>query len=201
MKIKKVFVLAVCVVVALAGIVFAQSNDVDVKGDLGIYDGDSHYVIIAPADLSADRTLTARDSAGTLIISGDTFTGDATATLDTDGSTAVTLATEHITDTKCIYFEYPTASDDLESIWTTNGFAATITKVWCESDQTVNLDLQIDDGSPADVMGTDCVCDSTPCEDESGLTGSMADGDRLDLAVTSVSGSPTWTSVCWTYTK
>ena len=37
------------------------------------------------------RTWTARDASGTVIISGDTFTGDVTATLDSDGSTALTV--------------------------------------------------------------------------------------------------------------
>ena len=103
------------------------------------------------------------------------------------------------TDVKCFWLENPTATDDLQSVWISNGFTKTISKIWCESDQTVNLDLQVDDGTPADVNGTDLVCDSTPAEDES-LSGdtSMADGDRLDIAITSVSGSPTWVSVCAT---
>ena len=106
---------------------------------------------------------------------------------------------ELYTDTKCIYFEDPTADDDFKSIWFAKQ-AATLTSVWCESDQTVNLDLQVDDGSPADVNGTDLVCDTTPPEDTS-LAGdaTMASGDRLDLAITSVSGTPTWVSVCWTF--
>ena len=102
-------------------------------------------------------------------------------------------------DVKCFWLENPTATDDLQSVWISNGFTKTISKIWCESDQTVNLDLQVDDGTAADVNGTDLVCDSTPAEDET-LSGdtSMADGDRLDIAITSVSGSPTWVSVCAT---
>ncbi len=104
-------------------------------------------------------------------------------------------------DTKCIYWEDPTAADDFQSVWTTNGFAATITKIWCESDQTVNMDLAVDSGTVNDVNGSDLICDSTPAEDETmGGDATMADGDRLDFAVTSVSGTPTWASICWTYT-
>ena len=62
------------------------------------------------------------------------------------------------------------------------------------------MDLAVDDGTVADVNGTDLVCDSTPAEDESmGGDATLADGDRLDLLVTSVSGTPTWVSICWTY--
>jgi hypothetical protein len=117
--------------------------------------------------------------------------------LDADG----TISSGTLINTKCVYIENPTADDDLKSIWTTNGFAATITKMWCESDQTVNMDLQVDDGSPADVNGSDLQCDSTPAEDESmGGDATMADGHRLDVAIESVSGDPTWVSFCWTYT-
>lgn len=133
-------------------------------------------------DISDDTNLAAGRS---LTMSGDSVEGDA----------------ELYTDTKCAYWTSPADTDDFKSIWMSSGFASTITKVWCESDQTVNLDLQIDDGSPADVMGTDLACASTPVSDNTSLTGSMADGDRLDVAVTSVSGTPTWASVCWTYTK
>ena len=73
--------------------------------------------------------------------------------------------------------------------------------MWCESDQTVNMDLQLDDGTPADVNGTDLVCDSTPADVTSlgGDTGAAA-GERLDLAITSVSGTPTWVSICFDFT-
>jgi hypothetical protein len=57
-----------------------------------IYDGDSHYVEFNPGNVTANRILTTRDAAGTLLISGDTLTGDVTATFDTDGSTAATIA-------------------------------------------------------------------------------------------------------------
>lgn len=103
-------------------------------------------------------------------------------------------------DTKCIYIEDPTADDDLTSIWankTANDFL--ITEIWAESDQTVNFDLQIDDGSPADVNGTDLAPAAGEAEDTS-LSGdtTLAAGEELDLVITSVSGTPTWVSICWT---
>ena len=141
---------------------------------------------IVSADIK-DGTITAADTA---ITAGRSLTWS-TNDMKADA--------ELYTDTKCIYFEDPTADDDFKSIWFAKQ-AATLTSIWCESDQTVNLDLQVDDGSPADVNGTDLVCDTTPPEDTS-LAGdaTMASGDRLDLAITSVSGTPTWVSVCWTF--
>jgi len=101
---------------------------------------------------------------------------------------------------KCFYIEDPTATDDLKSLFHFRK-AATITGMWCESDQTVNMDLQLDDGTPADINGTDLVCGTTPADDTSlgGDTGAGA-GERLDLVVTSVSGTPTWVSICFDFT-
>lgn len=64
---------------------------------------DAYELTLAVVDPTADRTVTFRDDTGTVIISGDTFTGDVTATLDTDGSTALTIETnavdtEHLAD-------------------------------------------------------------------------------------------------------
>jgi len=96
----------------------------------------------------------------------------------------------------------PVATDDDKSIWindTANGF--TITKLWCESDQTVTMMLQVDDGTPSDVDTVDLVCISTPDTDTS-LDGdvTVAAGDRIDLDVASVSGTPTWAVISFTGT-
>lgn len=106
---------------------------------------------------------------------------------------------EAVSDTKCIWFEDPTADDDFESIWENDmGKDATILEISCESDQTVNLDLQVDDGSPADVNGSDLVCTSAEVNDTSFAGDSViSDNEELDLAITSVSGTPTWVQVCW----
>ena len=107
---------------------------------------------------------------------------------------------ELYTDTKCIYFESPVATDDFKSIWFAKQ-AATITSIWAESDQTVTFMLQVDDGSPADVDSVDLAPAAGTAEDTS-LDGdaTMAAGDRLDLAVTSVASTPTWCSICFTFT-
>ena len=122
-----------------------------------------------------------------------TLTGASPDTLDADA--------ELYTDTKCIYWESPVATDDFKSIWY-SPTAMTLTQIWAESDQTVTFMLQVDDGSPADVDSVDLAPAAGVASDTS-LDGdtTMAAGDRLDMAVTSVSGTPTWCSVCWTYTK
>jgi hypothetical protein len=107
---------------------------------------------------------------------------------------------EAVTDSKTIYFEDPTAADDFKGIWHNDGGKDfTISEITCESDQTVNMDLQVDDGTPADVNGADLVCDSTPANDASmGGDAVVADGESLDLVITSVSGTPTWVSITFT---
>jgi len=104
------------------------------------------------------------------------------------------------TDTKCIWFEDPVATDDFNSIWankTANDFL--ITEIWGESDQTVSFDLQVDDGSPADVSQTDIAPAAGEAEDIS-LDGdtTVAAGEELDLIITSVTNTPTWVSICFT---
>ena len=132
--------------------------------------------------MSADTNLTAGRS---LTLTGDDVLADA----------------ELYTDTKGLWFEDPTAADDFESIWIARNQAVTLTKIWCESDQTVTIMLQVDDGTPADVDSVDLVCITTPDTDDA-LDGdaTMAAGDRLDLDLVSVSGTPTWVSIMWEFT-
>lgn len=106
---------------------------------------------------------------------------------------------------ECFTLYAPTAeiqgTDDVQSVWRAPA-AVTLTEVWCETDTgTVNMDLQIDDGSAADVMGADLPCDATSETDSTGLTGSMAAGNTLDFAITSVATSPTRLTVCIKYTR
>jgi len=90
-----------------------------------------------------------------------------------------------------IGFEDPVATDDFQ------GFAYapkdfTITAIYCKTDTgTVDLDIQLDDGTPADVNGTDITCTSSGVYDSSlaGDTG-FATGEQMDLAITSVATSP-----------
>lgn len=61
--------------------------------------------------------------------------------------------------------------------------------------------LQRDDGSPGDLDTVDLAPAAGTAEDTA-LNGdaTLAAGDRLDMAVTSVASAPTWASVCWTFT-
>lgn len=129
--------------------------------------------------------------------------------LNAAGGRSVTCASgscdsdaENYTDTKCYRMQFPTAADDDKSIWinnTANQF--TVTKLWCESDQTTTLMLQVDDGSPADMDSADLSCTSTPATDTA-LNGdaTIAAGDRVDVDLVSVASSPTWATVCFTGT-
>ena len=130
----------------------------------------------------------------------DLGTSITTGEITDDTITHADIADSDQTDTKCIWFEDPTATDDFKSIWankTANNFL--ITEIWGESDQTVSFDLQIDDGTPADVSGTDIAPAAGEAEDTS-LAGdtTLAAGEELDLIITSVTNTPTWVSICWT---
>jgi hypothetical protein len=119
----------------------------------------------------------------------------------TVGAGTLNADAELYTDTHTLWFENPTAADDLQTIWAAVSNSYTITAITCESDQTVNFDLQIDDGTPAGVNGSDIAC--TTFATDSSLAGDtgLDAGERLDLAITSVSGTPTWVSISWTVTK
>lgn len=148
----------------------------------GVYTTDAGSVFLAPNGNGSSLTGVIHGGGRSLTTNGTDLDADA----------------ELYTATKTIYIEYPTATDDLKTIWTAP-LAVTITKISCESDQTVNFDLQVDDGSPAAVNGSDIAC--TTFATDSSLAGdtTMAAGDRLDLAIASVSGTPTWVSVSWEF--
>ena len=166
----------------------------------------------AGTDLTADleEEVTEGSLADSTIVSGDIK--DGTITLADTAITAgrsLTISTNDIladaelyTDTKCIWWENPVAGDDFKSVWISDLGAVTVTKLWCESDQTVTAMLQVDDGSAADMDSVDLVCISTPDTDTS-LDGdaTLASGDRVDIDVASVASVPTWVSICFTYTK
>lgn len=118
-------------------------------------------------------------------------------------TTTIDADAELYTHTKSFWWENPVAGDDFKSVWINDtGSAITVTKLWAESDQTVTLMLQVDDGTPADMDSVDLVAISTPDTDTS-LDGdaTIANGDRVDVDVASVSGTPTWVSIAFTYTK
>jgi len=138
---------------------------------------------ISGLDVSDDVNLTAGRS---LTLTGDDVLADV----------------ELYTDTKCLYFEDPTAADDFESIWrNTTANDVTLTELWGESDQTVTFMLQVDDGTPADIDSVDLAPAAGEAEDTS-LDGdtTLAVDEELDLDLVSVANTPTWVSICWTFT-
>ena len=176
--------------ITLTGTVFSTTD-----GDI-LHDSLSGFVANEHLDWTADLGATNIHS-GNYTDTNTTYTAGRSLTLD---GTTINADSELYHHEKCLYIEDPVAADDLKSLFHFRK-AATITGMWCESDQTVNMDLQLDDGTPADINGTDLVCDTTPADDTSlgGDTGAGA-GERLDLAITSVSGTPTWVSICFNFT-
>jgi hypothetical protein len=157
----------------------------------------------AGTDITADleEEVTEGSLADSTIVSADIKDGEvATGDIAADTITHANIADSDQTDTKCIWFEDPTADDDFNSIWrnsTANDFQ--VTEIWAESDQTVTFMLQLDDGAPADCDTADLAPAAGEAEDTS-LDGDclVAASEELDLAITSVANTPTWVSICWT---
>jgi len=157
----------------------------------------------------ADSTIVSADIKDGTIVTGD-LSGTAGITLAQTAMTAgrsLTIATNDVAAdaetysfTKCLYWENPVATDDFKSIWYTP-IAATITSIWAESDQTVTFMLQTDDNTPSDMDTVDLAPAAGVASDTS-LDGdnTVAAGDRVDLAVTSVANTPTWASICFSGT-
>src|SRR5680860_402206 len=153
---------------------------------------DSIEGLLSAGDPSGtDKTWTLPDATGNVVINSTVVTDVAGRSLSVTANTLdvdLELYTTHHT----LWLENPTAADDFKTIWTTTSTNYTITSISCESDGTVNFDLQIDDGTPAGVNGSDIACSAYAIDGSlAGDTGLDA-GERLDLAITSVSGSPTW---------
>ena len=121
-----------------------------------------------------------------------------------DLSTAVTKNGKGIPESYTFCWNYPANpvdTDDNKSIWINNDATRTftVTKLWAESDQTVTFMFQVDDGSAADMDSVDLAPAAGVATDTS-LDGdaTVAPGDRIDVATTSVSGTPTWCTGCMT---
>lgn len=103
----------------------------------------------------------------------------------------------------CIVFEGDgtalTDTLDTKTLWQNMSADSTylLTEAFCETDTgTFTMDLQRDDGTPADVV-SNCACDS----DQQVCTVLTAEDDfaidqELDLNVDSVASSPTRVSIC-----
>ncbi len=198
--------------VAQQGMIIAESGGDTADDDIRMEsDTETHLFFIGASDDSVKMG----DSDGSdyvKITSGGvmTFAGTADIDLPNDSVDSADIADDTVTygnivdsdqtDTKCIYFEDPTAADDFKSIWankTANDFQ--VTEIWAESDQTVTFMLQLDDGSPADCDSVDLAPAIGEAEDTALNSDCLvAAGEKLDIDLVSVANTPTWVSICFT---
>ena len=119
----------------------------------------------------------------------------ADGTIDSN-DTAASLETE----VACMYIENPVTAEQFETIWRAP-VAVTVTEIYCETDAgTVGLDINIDDGTPLGINGSDISCASGGTADSTfGNSAAVAQSNRLDLDIGTVS-TAVQVSVCWRYT-
>lgn len=101
------------------------------------------------------------------------------------------------------------ATLDPTSIWANRARAITITEVWCETDaNTATINIQRDDGSAADLLSADLVCDTgeqTSCASGCDVDtiqdaeDNIAVGNELDHVTVSL-GTINRLTVCFKYT-
>jgi len=157
---------------------------IDSDTDTFIPDADARYV--QPADIAAGAITPAT---GNLDLSGTSG-----QLLVVDGVGNVVPAT--VEDAAYTRILNPTAGT-IQSWWRNpTSWTAAVVEVWCESDQTVNLDVQVDDGTPADIIGSDIAC--AP----GGVSQTVLGGDTLietdetlDIVITSVASAPAWVAL------
>lgn len=79
-------------------------------------------------------------------------------------------------------------TDDIPAIVPNRARAVTITEVWCKSnDGTAVINLQRDDGSPANILSSNCTCNNTSgtvCTIDTNED-NLADGNNIDFVFVS----------------
>jgi len=89
----------------------------------------------------------------------------------------------------------------IESVWRAP-MDLTFTAIWCETDVgTAGLDLNVDDGTPAGVNGSDISCAVSTGTLDTSFAGDtqMLQGETLDIDVGTLASSPTELAICWRY--
>jgi len=123
-------------------------------------------------------------------------------TLNAGSPDTLDVDAELKTDQGCVVVLNPSTGAEFYTIWRAP-VAVTLTELYCEvtGGTSVLADLEIDDGTPTGVNGSDLTCSTSGVTDSS-LAGdvTMAAGDRLDLDLGTVSGSVTQMSFCWKVT-
>jgi hypothetical protein len=91
-------------------------------------------------------------------------------------------------------------TDDLPAAWRNHsGASIPITQVWCETDSATALTMQLqkNDGSPANMLSANLSCSSTEANTTGFVAGEnvLADGDGLNYLTVSAGGGATWVAV------
>lgn len=157
---------------------------------------DETFVADANCDASTELCRKAYVDAISYITDGD-FITKSSSTLHIDA--------EVTKRTTCFYLPQSLVSTSAayRSVWRVpyaNGMTAT--EIWCESDGTVPFAFENDDGSATNVDSGQITCNSSTNTDStmSGGDAVFADGDRLDIVLGTVSGSPTFVAMCLEHT-
>lgn len=149
---------------------------------------------------SDDGVMEFRKNGGaSTVATGETSTGGDHITLD---GTDLDLDAEVITHQGCVVIKDMATDKEYYTIWRAP-VALTIVEIYCEvtGGTDWDLDLEIDDGTPASVNGSDIACDTSGVTDGT-LAGdvTMAVGDRLDIDSAELVGNVTQAAICikWT---
>jgi len=151
-----------------AAVTWANIPDANVPAT---HSGSAHHSVFSP---NADPGV---NHSG---LSGDNFITEVAGALDLDAE-----VTKHVIP---LYIELPVSAEQLESFWRAP-VAVTVTEIWGETDAgTVGFDINIDDGTPLGINGSDIsAAVSTGTADSTfANSASVAAGDRLDLDVGTV---------------
>jgi hypothetical protein len=147
---------------------------------------------------------------GAILVPAASFDGDDLAasiagdhlTLEAASPDVINVDAELKTFDHCWQRANPETDEEWYAIWRAPT-AVEITEIYCEvtGGTSVALDLEIDDGGPDKVNGSDIVCDvGGQLDDSLGGTTAMADGYTMDVDFGAVTGEVTQLSVCFEYT-
>ena len=149
-------------------------------------------------ELDTDLGGTAAAPTVVSVQAGAVGAGDYVANSIDAGDVAAALDTHEV----CIYIEDPVTAEQFETVWRAPT-AVTAVEIYCEATggTSVGFDFNVDDGSPAGINGSDIVCTTSGVTDSTfaGDT-TLADGDRLDIDIGTVSGTVDAISFCLEYT-
>jgi len=152
---------------------------------------------------------------GNNVIRGDTDTVT-TAMVVANNITRDKVEVELRTDQFCFVIKEPTngldiADHDIDTIYMNLAKAITVTRVKCETDVgTATINLQRDDGSAANMLSSNLVCDTNPGQDScasgcdvdtiADAEDNLAIDDNIDFVLVSIATAPKRVSLCVEYT-